>query len=286
MAADSLTGFNDPVHTTQALIGSGIRKAEAPAWKSLLLGVPAGAFIALASAGSNAAIHTIASVGIAKTLAGALFAAGLMMVVFFGAELFTGNMLMTAAALSRRIRIGRMLRNWALVYAGNLAGSLLIAALIAGSGQLDFSAGLLGAFTLKTAVYKISLPFLRAFILGILCNWLVCMAVWMAASAKDAAGKILGIFFPIWLFITSGFEHSVANMYYIPAGLLIKDNPVYVQGALDLGMHADALARLTWGSFLLSNLLPVTLGNIVGGGLFVGAIAWFAFGRNAADLPA
>ena len=270
--------FNDPIQTTQIFNETGIKKSNTPWWKLLLLGMLGGAFIAFASEGSNAAIHTIHSVGLGKALAGALFSTGLMLVIFFGAELFTGNMLMVIPLMKKEIRLMPMLKNWGLVYVGNFAGSLLIAWLIHMSGQLDFSSGMLGAFTLKTAVYKVNLSFVKAFSLGILCNWLVCMGVWMAANAKDAAGKILGIFFPIWLFIASGFEHSIANMYYIPMGLMIKNNPVYIQGALDLGMNVAALDHLTWLNFLTANLIPVTLGNIVGGAVFVGMIAFVSFG--------
>jgi formate transporter len=278
MESPEIPLFNNPVQTTQNLADVGIKKGNTSAWKLLLLGLMGGAFIAFASEGSNAAIHTIPSIGLAKALAGALFSTGLMLVVLFGAELFTGNMLMVIALFRKDITLAKLLRNWALVYIGNFAGSVLIAVLIAASGQLDFTAGMLGAFTLKTAVYKVNLTFLKAFSMGILCNWLVCMGVWMAANSKDATGKILGIFFPIWLFITSGFEHSVANMYYIPAGLFIKSNPTYVQGALDLGISAAALDNLTWTGFLVDNLIPVTLGNIVGGGLFVGTVAFLSFG--------
>ncbi|MDD2393217.1 MAG: formate/nitrite transporter family protein [Eubacteriales bacterium] len=273
--------MNDPVTTTELLIQSGVRKSTSPVAKTFLLGIIAGAFIAFASAASNVAIHTIPSVGLAKTLAGALFAAGLMMVVFFGAELFTGNMLMSIAMFRGAARPMAVLKNWVIVYVGNFAGSILIAFLVVISGQLDFSGGDLGAFTLKTAAYKADLGFVEGLSLGILCNWLVCMAVWMAASAKSAAGKIAGIFFPIWLFITSGFEHSVANMYYIPAGLFIKGNAEYYAGALTLGASAGSLEGLNWSSFLFGNLLPVTLGNMIGGIVFVGAAALLAFGRRS-----
>ncbi|MFA7205985.1 MAG: formate/nitrite transporter family protein [Saccharofermentanales bacterium] len=273
--------MNDPVTTTELLIQSGVRKSTSPVAKTFLLGIVAGAFIAFASAASNVAIHTIPSVGLAKTLAGALFAAGLMMVVFFGAELFTGNMLMSIAMFRGAARPMAVLKNWVIVYVGNFAGSILIAFLVVISGQLDFSGGDLGAFTLKTAAYKADLGFVEGLSLGILCNWLVCMAVWMAASAKSAAGKIAGIFFPIWLFITSGFEHSVANMYYIPAGLFIKGNAEYYAGALTLGASAGSLEGLNWSSFLFGNLLPVTLGNMIGGIVFVGAAALLAFGRRS-----
>jgi formate/nitrite transporter len=269
--------YNNPAQTLDALIETGVKKGTAPAWKLFLLGIMGGIFIAFASEGSNTAIHTIQSVGVGKALAGALFSTGLMMTVLFGAELFTGNMLMITAFLKKRVTLSAMLRNWGLVYLGNFTGSIIIAGLIGASGQLDFSSGLLGAFTLKTAVYKVNLSFMKAFSMGILCNCLVCMAIWMAFNAKDAAGKILGIFFPIWLFITSGFEHSVANMYYIPAGIIAKGNPDYIRAALDLGVSAEAMARLNWNGFIFGNLLPVTLGNMVGGLLFIGASAFFSF---------
>lgn len=136
---------------------------------------------------------------------------------------------------------------------------------------------MLGGFSIKVAAYKTGLSFGNAFFMGILCNWLVCMAVWMAAGAKDITGKLLAIFFPIWLFITSGFEHSVANMYYIPVGLLAKSNQVWVDAALKLGVTADKIANHTWGTFFIKNLIPVTLGNIVGGSIFVGMIYWLSY---------
>jgi formate/nitrite transporter len=265
-----------PKETTELFLETGVKKAGYSAWNTLLLGLLGGAFIAFASEGSNTAIHTIASVGVGKALAGALFATGLMLVVIAGAELFTGNMLMVAPLLGGRIGLGRMLRNWGLVYVGNLLGSVLIAGLIFYSGQFGFSHGLLGGFTIKVAAYKVGLTFVQAFAMGILCNWLVCMAVWMAAAAKDIVGKLFAIFFPIWLFITSGFEHSVANMYYIPAGIFAKTVATFVEQAKTLGVTDAGLAKLDWTHFFVSNLIPVTLGNIVGGGLFVGVIFWLS----------
>lgn len=243
----------------------------------LLLGILGGAFIGFASQGSNAAIHTIQSVGIGKALAGALFATGLMMVVITGAELFTGNMLIVVSCLEGKTKWLRMLRNWFYVYAGNFVGSILVVLFIILSGQFNFSDGLLGGFTIKLASYKVSLTFTNAFFMGILCNWLVCMAVWMAFAAKDIAGKLLAIFFPIWLFITSGFEHSIANMYYIPAGIIAKGNPKWAEAALTFGITQDKLDALNFSNFIFKNLIPVTLGNIIGGALFVGAIYWISF---------
>ena len=266
-----------PAEIASRYVEAGSKKASIPVRQLLLLGILAGAFIAFASQGSNMAIHTIESVGLAKALAGAIFSTGLMMVVITGAELFTGNMLIVVSCMEGRSRWPQMLKNWLFVYTGNLLGSLIIVVLILMSGQLNSSGGLLGGFTIKTAVYKVNLSFVNAFSMGVLCNWLVCMAVWMAQAAKDMAGKLLAIFFPIWLFITSGFEHSIANMYYIPAGILAKANPAWVEAAASMGVTAEKLQALTWQSFLVKNLIPVTLGNMVGGGIFVGVIFWRVF---------
>lgn len=266
-----------PAEITERYVEVGSKKANLPIYKLLILGILAGAFIAFAAEGSNAAIHTIASVGIAKTLAGTLFATGLMMVVITGAELFTGNTLIVVSCLEGNSKWMKLLKNWLFVYIGNFIGSMIIVVFVYLSGQFGFSNGLLGGFTIKVAAYKVGLSFTNAFFMGILCNWLVCMAVWMAAGAKDITGKLLAIFFPIWLFITSGFEHSVANMYYIPAGILAMSNKAWVDAAVPLGVTAHKLAELNWGSFITRNLIPVTLGNIVGGSLFVGMMYWLSY---------
>lgn len=266
-----------PSEITERFIESGCKKTGLAVYQQLLLGILAGAFIAFAAEGSNAAIHTVTSVGLGKALAGALFATGLMMVVITGAELFTGNTLIVVSCLQGESKWIRLLKNWFFVYLGNFIGSMLIVCFILLSGQFNFSNGLLGAFTIKVAVYKTGLTFSNAFFMGILCNWLVCLAVWMAAATKDIAGKLLAIFFPIWLFITSGFEHSVANMYYIPAGIFAKLNPKLADAAAALGVTPEKLAHLNWGSFIFKNLIPVTLGNIVGGSIFVGMIYWLSF---------
>jgi len=189
-----------------------------------------------------------------------------------GAELFTGNTLMCMALAEKRITLAAMLRNWLFVYIGNFLGSLFLAHMIVTSGQLASGAGMLGGVTLRIAASKVALDFLPAFYLGLMCNWLVCLAVWFCWSARSQTGKMLGIFFPIWLFITSGFEHSVANMYYIPAGIMAAGNELFAQAS---GLSAEALASLTWGNFAIHNLIPVTLGNIAGGALFVGMIHWW-----------
>lgn len=253
-------------------------KAAGSFQKLFVLGILAGAFIAFAAEGSNMAAFNLfaepTTFGLGKALAGVVFGTGLMLVVLAGGELFTGNTLILAAVLERKVKVSMMLRNWIIVYIGNLVGSLLIAYMMVNSGLLNSGAEMLGAVTLKIAVYKVNLSFMQAFYLGIMCNWLVCLAVWISMGADTMAGKIFSIFFPIWLFITSGFEHSVANMYYIPAGILAKANDSF---AALTGLSQEALNSLTWGSFAINNLIPVTLGNIVGGGIFVGMVYWYSF---------
>jgi formate/nitrite transporter len=272
--------YFSPADTVKNQCDTGIRKAELTVIKQLLLGLMAGVFIALAAQGSNQAIHTISSTGIAKLTAGALFSCGLMLVIIAGGELFTGNCLMIIACAEKRITVRAMLRSWAVVYLGNCAGSLLVVLLIFLSGQLDFSDGMLGAFTIKTAVYKTGLNFPKAFCMGILCNVLVCAAILMACAAKDIAGKIGAVFFPIWLFVASGFEHSIANMYFIPAGILAKTNSHWLQQAVAAGVRPEQIAALNIKTFLINNLLPVTLGNIVGGSILIGLVYWLTYVRS------
>jgi formate/nitrite transporter len=269
-----------PAEITKNYCEISIRKARLTIIKQLLLGIMAGIFVAFASQGYNQAVHTISSIGIAKLIGGALFTCALMMIVIAGGELFTGNCMMLIACVEKQITVLSMLRSWLMVYLGNMVGSLFIVVLILNSGQLDFSDGMLGAFTIKTAVYKINMGFGKAFIMGILCNILVCAAVWMASAAKDITGKILAIFFPIWLFVTSGFEHSIANMYFIPAGVLAKANSQWLSQALATGASQEQIASLGIKTFLIDNLLPVTLGNIVGGAVLIGLAYWFIYLRK------
>ncbi len=274
------SNFLSPAEVAELVVGVGQRKAEMSVTNQLILGVMAGAFIAFGAAGSCVAVHTVESAGVAKALAGALFAAGLVMVVVAGGELFTGNSLMLMALAEGRISPWQLLRSWLVVYAGNFAGALLTAGLVCLSGQWGMSGGLLGASVIKTAAGKTALSFQNAFFLGVLCNWLVCLAVWMSFAARDIAGKVLVIFFPIWIFVTSGFEHSVANMYYIPAGILAAADPALAERAASVGLSPEALANLNWGAMLQANLLPVTLGNVVGGGVLVALACWFVYRRD------
>lgn len=276
-----MANFLTPAEISAFTGESGTNKARLAADRQFILAILAGAFIAFASQGSSMAAFNLLAVpetyGLGRCLAGVVFPTGLMLVILAGGELFTGNTLLGIALLQRKISFFSMLKNWVFVYGGNLAGSLLIAWMIVESGLLNSGAGQLGGVTVKIAAGKVGLTFTQAFILGLLCNWLVCLAVWLAYGAKDMAGKILGIFCPIWLFITSGFEHCVANMYYIPAGILAADNPAWAAAS---GLSDASLASLTWGNFVLVNLVPVTLGNIAGGFLFVGVAYWYSYLRN------
>lgn len=253
-------------------LSAGVKKANLKLANLILMGFFAGMFIAIGAEGSNMAIHTVDNFGISKLIAGCVFPVGLMMLSVIGAELFTGNCMMISAVVDGRIKLVRMLRNWVVVYFSNMLGSVVTAALIFGSGQFDSSAGALGAYTIKVAMGKTGLDFGNALVSGIMCNVLVCIAVLMSSAAKDIIGKLFSCFFPIMVFVVSGFEHCVANMYYIPAGIMAASNVKYVDKACELyGYTADQIhSQLTVGSFFGSNLLPVTIGNIIGGGLIVG----------------
>ena len=269
--------FSTPAEIAASTVETGTYKALSSPSKLLLLSFLAGAFIAFAAEGSNMAAFNLfadpAHYGLGKMVAGLVFPAGLMLVIIAGAELFTGNTLIFMSVLSRRTSVWAMLNNWFWVYLGNFIGSLFIAYMMANSGLFNSGNAMLGGVTLKIAAYKTQLDFMPAFYLGIMCNWLVCLGVWLAYGAKTLSCKVMGIFFPIFLFITSGFEHCVANMYYIPAAIFAKDNPAWVAAS-----HLDeaALAQISW-SGLAHNLLPVTLGNIVGGAVFVGAAYFMIF---------
>ncbi len=247
--------MNAPKDIARSYLDAGAAKAALPVPKMFLLAVPAGAYIALA--GVAATIGT----SLAGRLAGAcIFPAGLAMVIIAGSELFTGNNLMVIPLLAKRVTAGRLLRAWAVVYLGNLAGAVLIAALAVGGGSLDAAA----EAVLNTAASKTSLAFSDALLRGVLCNILVCAAVWMAMAATSAGGKLLCLYMPVMAFVLCGFEHCVANMFYIPAGLFM---------AMRQGGGPEGLG---WGAFFLKNLLPVTLGNMLGG-CGLGAALWAAY---------
>ena len=231
----------------------------------------AGAMIAMGAAASSVAAHTISDVGLARLAAAVVFPVGLMMVILLGAELFTGDCLAVMSVLDGKQKIRDIMRLLFIVYIGNFFGATLLAFLVSMSGQLDYSAGMLGAYTIKVALGKVNISFTQGVVSGILCNILVCAAVLMAMCAKDITGKLIAIFFSIMLFVTAGFEHCVANMYYITAGLLAKNIPEYTNLAMqEYGYTLEQINNLNYISYVFSNLLPVTFGNILGGIVFVG----------------
>ncbi len=273
-----MSNFLTPPEVLKYTEEIGYRKANMPFRSSLLLSFLAGVFIALASVGSNIISHNIPDIGLSKYLAGLIFPAGLILVVVAGAELFTGNNLLSVAVLSKRVTVSKFLSNISILWAGNLIGSIFIAFLIFYSGHLDYSGGALGAYTIKVGVIKTNLSFVNLFFSGILCNILVCLAVWMSYSAKDITGKSIVVFFPIWLFIASGYEHSVANMYYLSAALLAKTTPEYLSASQTLfDVDSLQLSNLNIFGALVKNLIPVTLGNLLGGSFFIGAWYWAAY---------
>lgn len=259
----------------------GMRKAEASTLTMFSLAVLAGAFIALGAVfATTTAAGTSAEwpFGVAKLLIGLVFCLGLILVIVGGAELFTGNNLIVMAWASGKVTTAALLRNWVIVYLGNFVGSVFTAVMVFASKQYLFGGGAIGATALSIANGKVHLGFVQAIALGVLCNALVCLAVWLTFSARSTIDKIAAIIFPITAFVAAGFEHSIANMYFIPVALLIKDfDPVFT------GTTSLDVSGLTWGSFFLNNLLPVTIGNIIGGSLLVAIIYWSVFLRPRND---
>ena len=213
-------GFQTITEVIEQNIQNGIKKTNLTTKKLILLGIAAGFFIGIGAEASSLAMHGISNVGLARTVAGAVFPIGLMLIVLLGGELFTGNCLISMAVYDKKAKLKGMIRNLTIVYISNFIGAALMAWMINNCGQLNFSDGGAGAFTIKVALGKVGIDPMQAIVSGILCNVLVCLAIFMAATAKDVAGKCIAIFFPIFVFVISGFEHCVANMYYIPAGIL------------------------------------------------------------------
>lgn len=267
--------MNNPKEIIEANMKGAVTKATLPLGRMIVLGMMAGMFIALGGAISNTAVHDIANVGLARTLAGVIFPVGLLMIILVGGELFTGNCLMIMATMNKQIKVSALLRNLVVVYFSNLLGSLIIDVLIFYSGNLDYTGGALGAYTIKVALGKVNIAPGKAIVSGILCNFLVCMAILMATSAKDVIGKIFATWFPIFAFVIGGFEHIVANMFYIPTGILAASNPDYVAKAQELyGITSEQLSALDL-SGLIHNFIPVTIGSVLGGMVFIGCTLYF-----------
>jgi formate/nitrite transporter len=263
--------FKAPKAIVETACTAGITKSELPFSKELVLGFLAGAFIAFGGllgivVGKGSPELNAANPGLGKFLFGAVFPVGLMLVIIAGSELFTGNTgIIPVACLSRKAKWSGLLKNWGTVYLGNLIGSVFVALVLAyWSGVVN--GGTYGAEAVKIAEAKVALPWFQALLRGIGCNWLVCLAVWMALSADDIAGKVLAIWFPVMAFVAIGFEHSIANMFFIPLGMLNG-------------------ADINIGQFLWNNLIPVTIGNIIGGSCLVGGLYWWIYGRDTTVAP-
>lgn len=258
----------------------GVSKATSPWLSVFVLGILAGAYVGFGGLLSTTVTFDSAAIfgqGITKLLSGAVFSVGLMLVVIAGAELFTGNTLMVSSVMSGEITASKMVKRWMLVFVANFLGAVLITVLFYYSGLWKTGDGALGAAAVKIAFNKINLSFSEALWRGIGCNWLVCLAVWMAMAARQTIGKIFAIFFPIMAFVALGFEHCVANMFFIPTGIL------FAWGATLPEVPGVDLSALNWINFLWRNLLPVTIGNIIGGAVFVGMSYWGAYIKPAAN---
>lgn len=266
-----------PAEMAARVEDTGVRKAALGMGSMLALAVLAGAFIGLGAAFSTvAATDTRLGYGPTRLLTGLSFSLGLILVVIAGAELFTGNVLVIMAWASRRVTTAQLLRSWGCVYVGNFAGATATAAAVYASRRWADAGAQPGATALRIALAKCTLPFGTAFVLGALCNALVCLAVWLCFSARSTTDKILSILFPITAFVALGLEHSVANMYFIPLGMLLRSEPAVLTAG---GWTPDAVAPVNW-SGLAANLVPVTLGNIAGGGLMVAAVYWYVYLRE------
>jgi formate/nitrite transporter len=264
-----------PAEMAQRAEDIGAMKAQLNTASMFALAVLAGAFIALGAVfATTVAAGDGLPYGVERLLMGLVFCLGLILVVVAGAELFTGNNLIVMAWASRKVSTASLLRNWGIVYLGNFVGAIGTSLLMVATKQYTFADGAVGQTALSIANSKVHLDFVQAVALGILCNALVCLAVWLTYSARSTMDKIAAIIFPITAFVAAGFEHSIANMYFVPVGLFIKafDGDFAEASGLDL-------SGLTWDSFLLENLLPVTIGNIIGGAVMVAIVYWFIYLR-------
>lgn len=260
--------MHSPLEIARNYIEIGLHKVRLSAFKMLVLGIFAGLFIGFAGIASTVGAVTVANPSLARLISACLFPAGMAMVLVAGSELFTGNNLIIIAFLEKKVKLREMLKNWFFVFIGNFIGASLVAVLVVFGHTPDLFDGKLAESMVNTANIKVGLSFTDAFIRGILCNILVCVAIWAAFAAKKVSGKLMMSFWPVMLFVLCGFEHSIADIYFCVAGILT---------AGEYNIEAEGL---TMGSFLLKNLLPVTLGNIVGGAGIVGIGYWAMFLRH------
>lgn len=257
--------MHSPIEIARNFVEIGIHKVRLSIWKMLILGSFAGMFIGFAGIAATTISATVENASVARLLSAAVFPAGMAMVLVAGSELFTGNNLIIISVLEKKIRLRSMLKNWAFVFLGNFVGAAFVAVLVVYGHTPDLYGGMLAERIVASALSRVTQSFPEAFIRGILCNILVCIAVWAAFAAKKVSGKLLMSFWPIMLFVLCGFEHSIADIYFCIAGILTS---------AEYGIDAGSLNMV---SFLLKNLLPVTLGNIVGGAGIVGAGYWLIY---------
>ncbi len=257
------------------------KKSALDFFRSFVLAILAGAFIGLGAEFFTLVIHDSSlSTGLTSLVGGAVFSLGLILIILAGAELFTGNTLMVIGFVDRMISSRRLLKSWLIVYIGNFIGSLILVLFMFYSRQWGINSSMVGAKALLIAVGKVNLTFSVAFFRGILCNILVCLAVWLSFSARTTVDKIIAVIFPITAFVASGFEHSIANMYFVPLGIILKNQPSVITAAQSMSGAALALENLTWSGFFVRNLIPVTLGNIIGGSVLVGIVYWSVYLRE------
>lgn len=265
--------MHSPLEIARNFVEIGIHKVKLSAWKMLILGFFAGMFIGFAGIASTTASATIASASVARLVSACVFPAGMAMVLVAGSELFTGNNLIIISVLQKKTTVAGMLKNWFFVFPGNFIGAGFVAVMVVYSHVPDLYNGLLAQKVVAAAMSRINQSFSEAFMRGVLCNILVCIAVWAAFAAKRVSGKLLMSFWPVMLFVLCGFEHSIADIYFGIAGIAAA------------GEYGIAAAGLNFGSFLLKNLLPVTLGNIVGGAGIVGIGYWLVYLRHTPLSP-
>ena len=264
--------------TANNYVSAGVSKTKYSIPKMLVLGILAGLLIGFPSCVTEMATFSVTNTSMVRMISGLLFAFGLGTVILTGAELFTGNTLITMSLLDKKVTLPAMLKNWLFVYIGNFLGSMLLSAICAYFGWLSAGSNALAVSAMKMAVGKMTMPFQNAFFMGVLCNILVTIGVLMSLSGKDGTSRFLGAWVPVMFFVTCGFNHSIADMTYCMLGLFAKNVTAYASAAAEAGV---ALESLTWGNYFLGNLIPVTLGNILGG-VAVGVTMWFAYVRKAA----
>jgi len=264
----------------------GIKKANMDFMSTFALAVLAGAFIALGCIFfivSQTTGGVPMNYGLMRVIGGLTFSLGLILVIVGGAELFTGNNLIIMAWASRQLSTWRVIRNWGIVFIGNLCGAVATALFVFWGQHFEFAKGGIGLTALNIGSTKVSYDFFQALILGVLCNALVCMAVWLTYSARTVMGRIMAIIFPITAFVAAGFEHNVANMFFVPYSILVRvgAGPDFWT---NIGKTAGDYSDLTWGNFFVNNLIPVTLGNMIGGVFFVALVYWVIYLRKKEQL--